>query len=36
VYHNYSGVDLGGEYFTGAIPIVDTQAAKGKNRVDSD
>ena len=30
VYHNYVGVNLGGTYFTGAIPIVETQAAKGR------
>jgi hypothetical protein len=31
VYPNYIDVDLGGEYFIGAVPIVETQGAKGED-----
>jgi hypothetical protein len=29
VYQNYEEQDLGGDYFEGAVPIVETQVAKG-------
>src|SRR6266496_4481227 len=29
VYLDYENVDLGDEYFVGAVPIVETQVAKG-------
>ena len=31
VYLKYKNVNLGGKYFEGAIPIVETQVAKGKH-----